>query len=185
VTPVRVQERPTTRRPRIDRPAVRPPGWQVVLAAHGEASARPSAPGSPPGILVGEGPRTDHPPPAGRGRQSQTEVLLGHRGDVVVRSVAAPPVLLLNAWGDVVRPVAGLCGLAAVRVETDGLLFVCTPSLLEALDPAELIAAPRLLWAAPAPAVLLDRWLCAADRHGVAGAAAAVARFGAARVIST
>jgi len=164
---------------------MRTPGWSVALAAHGTAGVRP-VPGLRAGIVITEAPRED-PSPVPDGPEpaadrlvtgSRTEVRLCPDGEAVVRSVAAPPVLVIPATGGEVRPVDGVCGPVTVPVAAGGLLFVCSPGLLEALAPAELIAAPRLLRrSAGAPAVLLDRWLAAAERRGVAGAAVAVARF--------
>lgn len=156
--------------------ALRLPGWQVLLAAAGDGSARSCLRDAASVIAISEGRRTRRVATARPARFPLVEAQLGEAGDVLVRWQDAPAVLLIPGDGAPARPLTQDGGTATIVVGPGGRLFACSPSLLDALKPAEILALPRLLRTAPDPAALLHRWVTAATRHGIGGAAAALAQ---------
>jgi hypothetical protein len=152
------------------------PGWQVLLAAAGDGSARSCLRDAVSVIAISEGRRAGRLPTARPARFPLVEAHLGEAGDVLVRWQDAPAVLLIPGDGAPARPLTPDGGTATVVVGPGGRLFACSPSLLDALEPAEILALPRLLRTAPDPAALLQRWVTATTLHGTGGAAAALAQ---------
>jgi hypothetical protein len=151
-------------------------GWQVLLAAAGDGSARSCPQGAASVITISEGPRARQVPTARPARFPRVEAQLGETGDVLVRCQDAPTALLIPDDGAPARPITPDGRTATIVVSPAAHLFACSPSLLDALRPAEILALPRLLRTAPDPAALLQRWVTAATRHGTGGAAAALAQ---------
>lgn len=151
---------------------LRVPGWDVCLAAVGDASARLLHRVRPATIRMSEGGRMGSAPSIPFVRHPLVEARLSADGTVRVRCHQAPPALLIHLGVEPVRPLTEGDAILA----PNSLLFACSPSLLDALEPAEVVAAPTLLWLSPDPASLLRRWTLAAERQGLDGAAAMVAR---------
>lgn len=150
-------------------------GWDIRLAAAGAASAEVLG-GQPIRVALTEGDGAGRPDRSGPAMPARTRLTLAPDGALRVRCDAAPPVLLVPACAEPVHTLLGGCDRVAVTVEPGGVLFACTPSVLDALEPAELLAAPRLLRRCPDPATLLRRWLETVERRGGPGASAAIAR---------
>jgi hypothetical protein len=157
---------------------VRLPAWQVDLAASGLGRARTTT-----GSGSGQTTITLREQTQGRlltvtpsGRSPLTEMLLGPDGIVRIRSCDAPPVLLIGDGAETRYPLVGKACETGVAVPEGSLLFACSPSLLDAMEPLEVLAAPRLLWLSKRPSFLLRRWISAADIRGPGGAVALVRR---------
>lgn len=149
-------------------------GWDLHVAAVGNGRARWArsvANSDPVTVVLTEGKPPGRSPERGTLLRPRTEVQLGRDGTVRARCDAAPPVLMVRAGAEPVRTLLG--GWADVG--PGGLLLAFTPSLLDALDPPEVVAAPRLLQLCPDPVSLLRRWLDSVAGSG-AGASSVFAR---------
>jgi hypothetical protein len=105
-----------------------------------------------------------------------TWLYLDPTGRVLVQCVQAPPVLWFDGSG-AVTPLAAAYGTTTVGVRPGDTLLACSPSLLDVLDPAELLAAPHLTCRRDGAAETLARWVGIARDAGIDGAAVAAAAF--------
>jgi hypothetical protein len=103
------------------------------------------------------------------------ELRLEPSGHVVARCSQAPPVLLVRSPNRAVQLPASRLGTTS-HVDPGTILLALSPAVLDAMAPAEVLVAPRLLWMTPDPAGLLRRWVETATGRALPGAAAAVAR---------
>jgi hypothetical protein len=148
--------------------------WHLHAAVSGSASAVPVPREAGIDVLLTEG---DHLHSSTTGTNGPwTRLCLGSHGTVTAQTHAAPPALLLNTAGDAV-PLAPGNGTQTANIAPGGLVLACSPSILQALDPSELRAIPRLLHAAPDLSTLLARWILAAGRTDATGAGAIIARY--------